>query len=259
MALPEFDGFSLQDDNYITSNIEYRTIPNRSTNVGKLARRPGTKLIAHDFAERRVRLSGSIVASSNSELQTLIDNLHKNVTRKDEGILTIESDRTATAVVTNVVIADPGYTNDYVPFEMEFLMPDPFYYGNEQTIEITVVSGTSSINETITISGSYAAEPTIKFFADGTTGQTTLSGILIDYGPTGERLTWSGTGATTTLAYGGSVTFDYFNQQILESGIAVDIEGVFVNWEPEETNYTVTFSGTTQGGTLQFSYQPRYL
>lgn len=259
MALPEFDGFSLQDDNFITSTLEYRTIPQRSIHTGKLTRRPGIKLIGHEFAQRTVSMSGSIVADSIAELQSLIDGLHTNVTRKDEGILQIESGRTATATVTSVVIGDPHYAQDYVPFEIEFLMADPFFYGDPQTVTTSVVSGTSSSNLQITISGSVFAEPTITFASTGSSGSTTTSGIQITYGPTAEQITWSGTNGSSVLSYGSTVSFDYVTQRILQNTVAVDIEGVFARWEPGLTSYTVTFSGRTQGGTLAFSYQPRYL
>lgn len=259
MAYPTFDGFSLQDDNYILSDITYRSIPSRSVDTSKTSRKPGVKVLSHDFGERRVRMSGHIVADSASELQTLIDELHTNVTRKNEGLLMVEADRSSTALVTSLSIADPHYAQDMVPFDIEFLLPDPFFYGSGHTVTYPVTSGSSSLSATIMISGSVFAEPSITYFSPAGSGQTTTSGIKITYSPAGEYITWSGTGATTTLAYSDGVIFDYANQLITETNIAVDVEGVFSRWEPGSTSFVVTFSGTTQGGSLQFSYQPRYL
>lgn len=258
MALPTFDGFSLQDDNYITEEIIYRTIPARSVEMEQITRRPGTKILGSEFGARKVLLKGHIIADSATDLQSKIDAIHSNITRKEEGVLTIESGRTGTALVSSVGIMDPHYAQDYVPFEIEMVMPDPFFYGSQQTVSVTVTSGVSSVSFNTVISGSAYAEPTIVYTAPGTSGYTTTSGISIEYTPTAEILTWSGT-STNTLAYNSSVTFNYADYSILEGLNEVDIEGVFARWEPITTSFIVTFSGTAQGGSIDFSYQPRYL
>jgi len=256
---PKFDGFSLQSDNYYTTNIEYRTTPVRSVDAQKIARRPGVKLLAHEFGERKVKLQGFIIGSSSSDLRDKIDSFHASVTSKEEGILEIESDRQATATVLSVVIPDPAYAQDMVPFEAELIMADPFFYALQHQVAWSVGAGATSMQQTVSVSGSIFAEPSIKYDAPAGEGYTTTSGIIVSYGPTGETVTWSGTGDTTTLAYGDSVTFDYINHRILEGTNEVDVEGVFSRWDPVSTTFTVTFSGTAAGGTLTLSYQPRYL
>lgn len=257
---PQFDGFSLQDDNYIVQDVVYRTIPNRSLDTEKLARRPGVKTLSTDFSERKVTLAGVIIADSVSTLRTAIDNFHANVTRKNTGALYIESDRSANAIVSSVSIADPHYSQSIVPFNIEFLLSDPFYYGQQQLVTFTVPSGTTTMSQSITISGSVFAEPYFQYTAPGTAGAyTTTSGIQIKYGPTSEVVTWSGTQGHTTAGYGDIILFDYPNHQILQNSNKVDIDGVFARWEPVQTAFTITFSGTAQGGTMQVSYQPRYL
>lgn len=262
MSYPRFDGFVLQDDNYVTSEIEYRTSPNRSLEYERLGRRPGVKLFSHEFAERKVKLSGFILADDATDLQSKIDDLHRNVTRKDEGALYITSSRSATATVTSVGIADPHYAQDFVPFEVEFLLADPFFYGSSQTVNIPVTSGTVTTNHTITISGSVFAMPTLTYSAPTGVGMdfTTTSGIIVTYTNTGETLTWSGSNVSNpSLAYGGSVSFDYNNHRILEDTSEVNNKGVFSRWEPETVSFGVTFSGTALGGSLSMSYVPRYL
>lgn len=256
---PQFDGFSLQDDTYIVQDIVYRTIPTRSLDTEKLARRPGIKTLSTDFAERQVKLTGYIISDSVSNLRTAIDNLHTNVTRKTSGALYLESDRSATAIVSTVAIADSNYNQSFVPFEIDFLLSDPFYYGAQQAVNLTIPSGTSSFAQSITVSGSFYAEPIITYTSPGTVGNTTVSGIRVTYGPTTEMVTWSGTLGQTTLPYGTAVSFDYPSHQILQGTTKVDIDGVFARWEPGNAAFTVTFSGTAPGGTLQFAYQPRYL
>jgi hypothetical protein len=258
MGYPTFNGFDLQDDNYITSEIEYRTSPSRSLDYERLSRRPGVKLFSSDFAERKVSIKGYVIANGATDLRSKIDALHKNVTRPDKGTLIIDGERWGTAILTSVGIADPHYTQDFVPFEIELLMTDPFWYGSQQTVVLPVTSGTTTLTTSITISGSVFAEPQIVYRAPDGTGSTTTSGIIVEYAPSGEKLTWSGT-SSPTLAYGSSLTFDYINQRITEDSTVADIDGVFARWEPEALSFQTTFSGTALGGQLEFIYNPRYL
>ena len=261
MASPDFSGFSLQDSNFITERVEYRTIPARDIVLENIARKPGKKIISQEFMERRIKLAGWILGSDGSDLITQIDDLHSNVTRKNSGTLTIDANREIEAVVASVMIAEPHYTQSMVPFEIEFVSAEPFWRGSQQTVSLAVTSGTSQPNTksvTITISGTVFAEPSITYNAPGSTGSTTTSGIIIEYAPSGEKVTWSGQN-NATLTYGNLVKFDYANQLILEGSTEIDPFGVFSRWDPGETNFIVTFSGSQQGGTLDFTYRPRYL
>lgn len=257
MSYPRFNNFILQDGNYITSEIEYRTSPSRSLDYERLARRPGVKLFGTEFAERKVRLQGYIVANGISDLREKIDQLHKEVTRPETGLLQIESDRYANATVVSLGIADPHYSQDFVPFELEFLLADPFFYGNQLIIALPVTSGTTSLTISTVISGTAFAEPLVTYSAPAGVGITTTSAITIEYGSTGERLTWSGTGPAA-LEYGSTVGFDYLNQLITKDTAEVDIDGVFAQWEPGTTSITTTFSGRALGGSLNISYNVRY-
>lgn len=256
---PKFDGFSLQDDNFIMSEIVYRTIPTRQIESDKVLRRPGVKVLSADFTLRKIQMKGSIVADTVDALRTKIDELHANVTRKESGILYVESDRSATALVDSVAIGDPFYSQTYVPVEIDFFMADPFFYGAQQTADVTITSGALSQTETITISGSIFAEPSITYYSPVDTGNTTTSGISITYAETGEIITWSGTLGNTTLAYDSTVSFDYVSHLVKEGTASVSPKGTFAQWSPGAQSYTVTFSGANQGGTLRFAYQPRYL
>lgn len=263
MANPVFGTFSLQDDNYITESVEYRTIPVRDLVMENIARKPGKKLLSTEFAERRIRLAGWILGTDSSDLATRIDNLHSNVSRKNSGTLSVDASREIEAIVASVVIPEPHYTQSMVPFEIDFLAVEPFWKGPQLTVSVTVTSGSSQPHTqtvTVTVSGTVFAEPAITYNAPAGVGQTTTSGVRIEYEPTDEFITWSGTvAATPTLAYGNLIKFDFQNQQILEGVTEVDPSGVFARWEPGETNFTVTYSGRAQGGSLDFVYRPRYL
>jgi len=257
-----FNTFNLQSANVLTSSINYRSIPAREIVLEDIARKPGKKLISEEFAERHIKLAGWILGSDSTDLIAQIDSLHTNVTRKTSGTLSIDSGREIEAIVASVSVEEPHYTQSMVPFEIEFIAAEPFWKGAQQTVSLTVTSGsaTQPITKTVTltISGSVYAEPSIVYTAPGSTGSTTTSGIQVVYNPTGEKVTWSGT-SNATLAYGNFVKFDYANQLILEGSTEIEATGVYSRWEPGETTFVTTFSGSQQGGTLDFIYRPRYL
>lgn len=260
MASPTFDGFSLQDSTYITTRIDYRSIPNREVSLEDVSRRPGKKLISQEFGEKRIIMAGYILGDDASDLRTNIDTFHSNVTTKNSGTLVIDPNREIEAVVASMVVSDAHYAQSIVPFELEFIAAEPFWRGNELTASVTVASGTSNKSITTVISGTVFAEPSITFTSDSGEvpgGNTTTSGIKITYDSTGEFTAWSG--GANSLPYSDFVKFDYENQVITEVATVINPRGVFMRWQPGETTFTVTFSGTTQGGAIDITYQPRYL
>lgn len=260
MSNPTFNNFSLQDDNYITSEVQHHSAPNRDVRTGRITGQPGVNQLGEEFVEKRITVRGHILGDGASDLRTKIDNLNKNVVRTVAKTLTVDTGRNYTATCTRSTISDPTYSVDYVPFELEFLCADPFAYGSTQNVTWTVASGTTTVTDTVTISGSMFAEPTLTFTSAGSGGYTTTSGIRVDHSLSGTYVVWSGTNANPTLAYGDFVTLNYENQTVTTSGVVHDYFGnMLARWEPEDNGFTVTFSGTTQGGTLQLSYQPRYI
>lgn len=261
MANIDFEGFSLQTANYITTDITYRTIPTRDIVLQNISRRPGKKMTANEFTQKEIKIAGWILGDNGDDLIAKIDDLHDNITRKNSGILTVDNGRSIAAIVNTFSITDPNYTQSATPFEIDFLSTgDPFWSGPQQSINITVASGNEEpqiLPVTLTISGSVFAEPMISYRSSGSTGYTTTSGIMLQYGSTQEKLTWSG--GANTLPYGSLVAFDYSNLIAIQDSVEVVAAGNFSRWEPGLTNFGVTFSGCSQGGTLTFAYHPRYL
>ncbi len=256
-----FDGFSLETSNYIVTDVTYRTIPARNIILQNISRKPGQKLTSSEFIQREIKMAGWILGSNYNDLITQIDNFHVNITRKTTGVLTVDPGRSIDAIINSVGITDPHYTQSATPFEADFLsIGDPFWYGTQQIVTIPIASGNSypaSLPITITVSGTVFAEPTISYQSVGTSGYTTTSGILIQYNPTQDILTWSG--GANPLPYGSLVSFDYSNLLVLQDANEVVAAGAYSRWEPGITTFGVTFSGLSQGGTLTFAYRPRYL
>ena len=242
-----FDAFSLQDSNYITTEIEYRSLPSREITLESIARKPGKKFLNEEFGERRIRLSGFIEGSSASDLITKIDDLHTNVTRKKIGTLSIDANRDIQALVASVAIAEPHYSQTIVPMSLEFVAAEPFFQGTQQIATTSVAEGTSSVTITTTFSGSVFAEPTITYTPKGGTLNTNINKITISYDATGEEVTWSG--GNHALNNANSVAFDYINQIITEGSTEIEASGVFARFEPGSRSITVTYYSTSTSST----------
>jgi len=225
------------------SEITYRTIPVRDLVMEAITRKPGKKLISHEFAERRIKMAGFILGTDETDLTTKIDALHSNITRKESGILSIDANRSIEATVASVAIGDPHYAQNIVPMDIEFVATQPFYMGTQQTVTIAIPANTITQTITLTVSGSVFAEPTIIYSAVAGTGESNVQRIDIEYDPTGETLTWSGGGDPLDL--GSYVKFDYNSQIILEGAAEIEPSGVYSRFEPGARDIILTFQGTT--------------
>ncbi len=258
MALPTFAGFSLQDENFISSIVEDRVWPARSMETSQIARRPGVKFTSTEFGERRIKVQGSIIGTDATDLQTKIDDLNTALQKKSQ-LLQTRPGRAYTASVVSIALGDPTYSQSYTPFELEFLCADPFSYASQVSATMTVVSGTISQSFSTTISGSYYAEPVISVAITGSSGVTTTSGVTLTNSFTGEYVTWSGIGATPFLNYGDTLSFDFKSYKVLKNALQVNADGIYARWEAGVNDFQLTFGGNVQGGTVTVSYAPRYL
>lgn len=264
MAYPQFNGFDLNDVNItgvITSNIYKGSTPERTIDIEQIARRPGGRVLNSEFQPREVSIKGYILGSNPSDLRTKIDSLHASVTSQREGLLTIESDRQATALVKKVSVEENPYNTDYIPFTIDFILPDPFFYGTQLTASFTLPSGESSVTTPITVSGSYYMLPTLTLDVADDTGTTITSRVDITYETTGEAVTWSGASGEIELDYSDILQFDFHSQLITRNSTLQNTAGTYADFYPGTHNLTVTFSGSGDwvGGDMTLSYQPRYL
>lgn len=250
-----FDTFELQTDNIIISEVVYRNIAERVLDTAKVARRNGVKLLSDTYGAKQITMTGCIVADTASELQSYIDDLNLNVVSKGEGVLTMDNNRKIEALVSSMAIGDSHYNQSFVPLELEFLCPEPFFIGDNYTVNLTVTSGTISIPITTSISGTVFASPQIIYYAPEGTGVTTTSGIDIINNNSGEQISYYN---ASFLNYGSSVTFDFNSLSILEDTTESDPTGTFFEWEAGSSSVTINFNDTV-GGTLVIQYDSRYL
>lgn len=259
MSLPTFNGFDFNDSNFITERVVFKGLAQRSIIRAKINRREGIKLLGNEFGEKEITLGGIAIASSASELQSLLDNMKKLLTA-EEGDLVIETGRTFKATVENMGIPDSHYNQTRAPWEVTFVCSDPFAEGSLLTVTIPLVSGTFTISGTVSISGSLFSRPTITITPTGaSSGNTNIKKMDVYHVQSGQTITLSGFGNAGGLDYQDAVTINFDNFTTLEGTDELNQSGAFPRWEPGTNQFTITVSGRWTGGNLQLSYRPRYL
>lgn len=264
MAFPEYNGFSLNDINrtgVIASRVNINSTPDRQIEIEKVSRRPGGRVLNSEFDIRKIQIEGYIMGNSSLDLQNKIDNLNSHVTSQNEGLLAVSTDRQGTALVSKVNIDENPYNTDYVPYSLDLIMPDPFFYGGQNTATFTLPSGETSVTTTVTISGSYYCLPTLTIDVLDDTGPTATTRIDVIYGSTNEIITWSGASGEENISYSDILQFDFNGQIITRNSEIQNSKGAYADFYPGERSLIVTFSGAGDwpGGDATISYQPRYL
>lgn len=261
MGLPTFEGFSLQDSNFISERITFKGYASRDAIRSKVNRREGVKFLGTNFGEKEVKIEGIVVAASASALQTLLDSMKQTFTAV-EGDLIIETDRTFRATVTSLGIPDEHYNQSKAPFDVTFVCSDPFAEASQVTATIAVLSGVFTVSGQFTLSGTFYGRPVITYTPPSSTGNTLIRRIDLYHVQTGQTIAVSGfnSGAVGGLLYQNPVIFNLDDFTILDGTTEMDNTGAFPKFEPGVNNFTVTASGRRfPGGTITITYNPRYL
>jgi predicted phage tail component-like protein len=260
MSLPTFNGFSLQDTNFITERVVFKGYGDRGVIRAKANRREGIKLLASEFGEKEVTLEGVLVAASVADLQSKLDDMKKALTA-EEGDLVIETDRTFHATVTDLAIPDEHYNQSKTDWSVTFVCSQPFAEASQLMAVTPVTSGVFTFSGSVNISGTLFSRPVIIYTppTGPGTGNTRISTMSIYHVQTGQTATVSGFGSSAGLDYSNVVTINMDTFTALEGSSDIGTSGSFPRWEPGINTYTVTVSGRFPGGTITVQYQPRYV
>lgn len=253
MISPSFNSFSLQSDSVITEEIIHRTPASRKIETQEISKRSGVKLINEDWRAKEIEIKGKIIGDTPDDLRDKVDTFIQNITPLQKSLI-IEENRTYTATATEINIPDRSYNQSICEFGLRFLCADPFAVGDLISAGFIVPSGVYTITRTIGISGCVFVEPVITVTISGVapSQDSSLRGLTLTYGATGEAVTYSG-----VLNYGDAYTFNYENYQVTVSGVQKQFSGIFSEWEVGDQTLTLTTSGSNTYR-VDISYNKRY-
>lgn len=257
-----FNGFNLNDgQNYISTAIPGgRGTAPRGIISNEVAFREGVKFLSEEYREKIITVIGTVYADDITTFREKVDDLKQELSYVQGQLVIDETGRYYTATAGEVDISDEGAEITAAKFSVELRCELPFALAASQSVNFVVTSGVNTLSSSVTITGTAPARPTITFnIPDGDgIGRTTISGITITHTPTGNYITWSGTGTSRPLIYSGEVNFNYNNNSVIVRGAEEDFAGLFSLWEPGANAFTFSISGMSVGGSLDFIYNPRY-
>lgn len=260
---PTFNSFSFNDVaggiGWLTERVTFKEYASREVIRANINRREGVKLLATEFREKKVQIDGRVAGSSASDLQSKLDAM-KLAATQEEGALVLENGRTFTATVDGMVIPDEHYSLTTAPFTVTFMLSKPFAEGAAQSSTTPVTSGYYTFSGLINISGSLFNRPQLVYTPPAGSGPTFIKQLVFSHTPTGQTVTISGFGASTSLNYVNPVTIDFDKFISLEGTSLIGNTGAFPRWAPGNNAYTITSSGRAfPGGSVTVVYDPRYL
>lgn len=253
MALPTYNNFSLNDETYITETVEHRTRAPRGLESEVVARRMGLKLLNTQIRQKVIQVSGHIIATSASALQSAVDDLHKNVSIV-EGDLVIESDRTFVATAERIRVPDRTYNQTISEFEIQFVCTRPYAESSALTAGFVIPSGTQSLTITTNISGSAPNRPVWNFvLPSGVAGNSPVIQIDIQYSDTANTVSVSG-----TFQVGDTLVANYDRYLVTVNGTNNDFVGQMDEIAAGDATFILTISGRNDGLRGTINYNPRY-
>lgn len=140
-----FDGNSLQTANILTQDIDSESIPTKVVNTLALAHASGSRIPFTGYSGKTVRVSGLVVGSSVSDLDSKLDTFRGYFNGQDKN-LDIGyggSTRRYIATVNSLVITRPGGLMD-AKFDIEFICTQPFGQNTATTSALSASSRTSA-------------------------------------------------------------------------------------------------------------------
>ena len=157
-----FDGYSLQNANFITSRINYDDLTNIELNTFRYPRSDGGGVLSKYYRGRTIKLFGIIKSDTVENFNILLDEIKKSL-RKTEGILEISVNgdiRQIKATVTSLEYNRNHYNITFSPIEVEFTTAESFFYSS--TLQSLGIFGkTATYTEEMENAGGSDSNPTV--------------------------------------------------------------------------------------------------
>jgi hypothetical protein len=190
----KFDNVEILDTTHVPRFVKHESIPERILNLLDLPRDGGSVVISDKYGTKRITLTGYLVGSSKSDLETKIDVFKELFSRKQK-ILSIDWEGGSRTYVATCVRHDfdrDHFNIGFVPWTAEFTVPKGIGEdGSETPIIINYNwNAISDYNVSPTFAGSAPPKPRITLTFQATLVDT--CGVSIKNNTTGEEIiiTW---------------------------------------------------------------------
>jgi hypothetical protein len=250
-----FDSNSLQTSSILTASIEHASLPAKEAQLYALAHGNKSTIPYVNYPNKSIRVSGKVIGSSVSNLDTLLDTFrgYFRGTDKNLDIGYGGSTRRYIATVNAISIDRPGGLQ-YANFDIEFICTEPFGRNTTAASALTATGRTAAAYTddhtflgtapfqlpiiTITITAVTGGTGFLKFANSGN-GQ----GILI----TGQ-----------TFAADDIVIINCEEKSVTLNGEDIDFIGAFPEFPPGDQSFSYTDGFTTRTFDIDVDYYPLF-
>jgi len=248
-----YNSYNLQTANIITEKILHTSAPSNEVLLQRKVRRDGSVLMSNYWTQKRIQLTGHILGSSVSDLDSKIDTLKQNLVGENQNldIGYAGGTRRYIATLDSLTIDREHFHTSWVPFALEFICADPFGRATSSTQETLTGQTSSPFTKVFTMGGSIGAYPVITL--DFTTGDN-VTAVKIENETTGDYIT-----ITRSFSNGESLEVDCDNLTVEVDSSAVDFTGVFPEFVVGSNSLKITVTGTPFDIDLDITYTNLYL
>lgn len=249
-----FNGFSFQDVDILTPDIDRYSMPERQVQSFDLSFSDRQKVVTSFFKKKVITISGNFLASTESALQTMISQARAALVGEEATLaipfngLTINY----TATVTKNTIPRTNVNVSFCPYTVEFTCVNPpFGVDSVLNTDTNAAITTTPKTSTFLTGGEYAPEPTLTFTVNS---ETTLTTIVYTQDDTGYSITVS-----TAFTAGDVLVINMANKSVLLNGSPQDYSGNFPSFVVGTNNYTIDFTSAAHNVDLVTTWQDFYL
>jgi len=248
-----YNSFNLQSSTIITEKILHTSAPKNDFNSQNKARRDGSYLLSNYWSSKAISAQGTIIGSSVSNLDTLIDELKQNLAGENLNldIGYAGGTRRYRATASDIVIDREHFNGSWCPFIVEFQCVDAFGRDTSATTVIQDGNTTSPFTKSFTMTGSFPAYPVITLTL---VGGDNISVIKVENTVNGDFMT-----ITRSYSDAEVLEVDCDGMTVKVDGTEVDFTGVFPDFVVGANNIRITVTGSPFDIDMDIVYTALYL
>lgn len=251
-----FNGNSLQTSSILTSDTDHDAPPEKELSFAQIANRNKSVISRANYPHKVINVSGSLVASSVSAMDSLIDTFKSYLLGKNKNldIGHAGSTRRYIATVQGRPDIDRERGMTIAEFSVAFLCAEAF---GKSTAETPILSATgrtaSNYADDFTFEGTAPAQfPVYEiFFDDITDGENAF--VLLGNANTGQQIVIQRTWADDDV-----LEVDTFNETVKVNGVEVAFSGAFPVFELGAQTLTYADSFTARDFDIDIGYYKLY-
>ena len=248
----QLDSTELVNSTYNVAGISDDTTAERIVDLLESAGIDGGVIVSDRFGTKTISISGILIGTSASDLQTKIDALNELFSRKDKNLdITPPSGtlrRYVVRMVGSVRYDRRYYHNDYVPFRADFLVPEGVGKASSSTSAYSELNKAlervpASGSDELTFLGSAQPKPLITITID-TLGKLDLIKVLDD-----DNTRELAIEIDSTYATGDILKIDLAGETVIRERAGVDTtvpyRGQFPKWVLGANDFHTEFQGAS--------------